>query len=85
VLRRAYTIGQEDLQLVTSRTFPHYDEGKRGEYITEDQCVAICASFRAKEGAAVKADVFRLAYLTGVRKGRLRHARKRHVLIAGDT
>ena len=52
MLRRAYTIGREDLQLVTSLTFPHYDNGKRGEYITEDQCVPICASFRAKEGGA---------------------------------
>jgi integrase len=85
VLRRAYTIGREDLQLVTPLTFPHYDEGKRGEYITEEQCVEICASFRAKVGAAVKADVFRLGYLTGIRKGRLRDARKRHVLIVGDT
>jgi len=33
----------------------------------------------------VKADVFRLAYLTGIRKGRLRNARKRQVLIVGDT
>ena len=29
--------------------------------------------------------MFRLAYLIGVRKGRLRNARKRHVLIVGDT
>jgi integrase len=85
VLRRAYTLGQEKLQLLTPLTFPHFAEGARGEYITEDQCLALCASFRAKEGAAVKADVFRLAYLIGVRKGRLRNARKRHVLIVGDT
>jgi integrase len=85
VLRRAYTLGQEKLQLLTPLTFPHFAGGKRGEYITEDQCVALCASFRAKQGAAVKAEVFRLAYLTGIRKGRLRNARKRHVLIVGDT
>jgi integrase len=85
VLRRAYALGKEKLQLDTPLTFPHYDEGRRGEYITEDQCRAICAEFRAKVGAAVKADVFRLAYLTGIRKGRLRNARKRHVLIVGDT
>jgi integrase len=85
VLRRAYTLGKEKLHLETPLTFPHYDEGPRGEYITEDQCRAICASFQAKVGAAVKADVFRLAYLTGIRKGRLRNARKRHVLIVGDT
>src|SRR5215475_3011435 len=78
-------LGREKLQLMTPLTFPHFAEGRRGEYITEDQCVAICRSYRAKEGAAVKADVFRLAYLIGVRKGRLRNARKRHVLIVGDT
>jgi hypothetical protein len=33
----------------------------------------------------VKADVFRLAYLTGIRKEQLRRTRKRHVLILGDT
>jgi integrase len=85
VLRRAYALGKEKLQLETPLTFPHYAEGPRGEYITEDQGRAICESFQAKAGAAVKADVFRLAYLTGIRKGRLRNARKRHVLIDGDT
>jgi integrase len=85
VLCRAFALGQEKLDLVTPLTFPRYQEGARGEYITEDQCRAICASFRARVGAAVKADVFRLAYLTGIRKGRLRDARKRHVLILGDT
>jgi hypothetical protein len=85
VLRRAYTLGQEKLQLLTPLTFPHFAGGKRGEYITEDQCCAICANFQARFGAAVKAKVFRLAYLTGIRKGRLRNARKRHVLIDGDT
>lgn len=85
VLRRAYSLGQQKLQLMTPLTFPHYEEGSRGEYITEDQCVALCANFQAKVGREVKADVFRLAYLIGVRKGRLRNARKRHVLIAGDT
>jgi integrase len=85
VLCRAFTLGREKLDLTTPLTFPHFGEGARGEYITEDQCVAICTHFQAKHGAAVKAAVFRLAYLTGVRKGRLRTARKRHVLIQGDT
>jgi integrase len=70
---------------MTPLTFPHFNEGRRGEYITEDQCLAICANFQARFGARVKADVFRLAYLIGVRKGRLRNARKRNVLIDGDT
>jgi integrase len=85
VLRRAFTLGKEKYELDTTLTFPHYAEGKRGEYITEDQCLAICANFQARFGAPVKAAVFRLAYLTGVRKGQLRNARKRHVLIDGDT
>jgi integrase len=85
VLRRAYSLGREKLQLMTPLTFPHFDEGRRGEYITEDQCLEICTNFQARFGARVKADVFRLAYLIGVRKGRLRNARKRHVRIVGDT
>ena len=60
-------------------TFPHFDETVRGEYLTEDQCVAICTHFQAKHGAEVKADVFRLAYLLGIRKGQLRRTCKRHV------
>src|SRR5262245_16822320 len=51
---------------------------------SEDQCLAICQHFQARFGAAVKRDVFRLAYLTGVRKGQLRRTRKRHVHISGD-
>jgi hypothetical protein len=85
VLRRAYSLGKETLHLETPLTFPQYDEGPRGECITEDQCRAICEQFQAREGATVKADIFRLAYLTDIRKGRLRNARKRHVLIAGET
>ena len=72
MLRRAYSLGKKKRGLVTAITFTHYPEGKRGEYLTEDQCLAICANFQAKEGAAVKADVFRLAYLLGIRKGQLR-------------
>jgi integrase len=49
------------------------------------QCVAICQHFRAKVGREVKAQVFRLAYLTGVRKGQLRATKKRNVSIDGDT
>src|SRR5437867_292919 len=41
VLRRAYSLGKEKRQLLTALTFPHYAEGKRGEYLTEDQCRAI--------------------------------------------
>src|SRR4029453_4369805 len=85
VLRRAYTLGRRKLHFDTPLTFPHFDERKRGTYITEDQCVTICANFQARFGAAVKADLFRLAYLTGIRKGQLRRPRKRHVLISGDT
>src|SRR5262245_30403310 len=84
VLRRAYSLGKEKFELTTGLTFPHFAPGKRGEYITEDQYRAICANFQARFGAQVKADVFRLAYLTGIRKGRLRNARKRHVLIVGE-
>jgi integrase len=85
VLRRAYKLGKEKLQLTTALTFPHFAEGRRGEYISEDQCVAICTNFQAKVGAAVKADVFRLAYLKGIRKGQLRATRKRNVSIDGAT
>src|SRR5438876_3478992 len=85
VLRRAYSLGKQKRGLVTPLTYPHYGEGKRGEYLTEDQCLAICANFQAKEGATVKADMFRLAYLLGIRKGQLRRTCKRHVLITGDT
>lgn len=85
VLRRAFALGREKLQLMTPLTFPHYGEGRRGEYITEDQCRAICENFQARFGASAKADVFRLAYLIGIRKGRLRRATKRHVRISGDT
>jgi integrase len=85
VLSRAYALAEAAFDWRSTLTFPHYDEGERGTYITEDQCCAICANFQARFGARVKADVFRLAYLTGIRKGRLRNARKRHVLIVGDT
>jgi integrase len=85
VLRRAYALGKEKLDLTTPLTFPRYAERRRGEYLTEDQCRAICAQFQAKIGADVKADVFRFAYLTGIRKGQLIRTRKRHVLIAGET
>jgi len=85
VLRRAYSLGKEKLGLLTALTFPRYPEGKRGEYLTEDQCRAICANFQAREGSDVKADMFRLAYLLGIRKGQLRRTCKRHVLISGDT
>ncbi len=85
VLRRSYSLGKEKRGLVTSLTFPHYPEGRRGQYLTEDQCVAICANFQAKVGVAVKSDMFRLAYLLGIRKGQLRRTCKRHVLIAGDS
>jgi integrase len=84
VLCRSYRLGREKLGLDTPLTFPRFQEGARGEYITEDQCVAICTHFQARFGAPVKADVFRLAYLIGVRKGRLRTLRKRHVIITGD-
>jgi integrase len=85
VLRRAYRLGHEKRGLLTPLTFPHYDEGERGEYLTEDQCRGICSNFQAKLGVAVKADVFRLAYLLGIRKGQLRGTLKKHVLISGDT
>jgi len=85
VLRRAYKLGQEKLGLPVVLTFPHYAEGRRGAYITEDQCLAICANFQAKVGATVKADFFRLGYLTGIRKGQLRATTKRNVVIDGDT
>jgi integrase len=86
VLRKAYKLGARHYHWSSTLTdFPHFEEGERGTYITEDQCRAICATFQARSGAEVKADVFRLAYLTGIRKGRLRNARKRHVLILGDT
>lgn len=85
VLRRAYTLGKEKRGLVTALTFPRFAEATRGEYLTEDQCRAICANFQAKLGAAIKADVFRLAYLLGIRKGQLRRTCKRHVLMTSDT
>jgi integrase len=85
VLRRAFKLGQEKIGLVTALTFPHFEERGRGEYITEDQCLAICQNFQAKVGREVKANVFRLAYLTGIRKGQLRATRKKNVAINGDT
>jgi integrase len=85
VLSRAYALAEAAFDWRSTLTFPHFEEGERGTYITEDQCCAICANFQARFGAEVKAAVFRLAYLTGIRKGRLRNARKRHVLIIGDT
>jgi integrase len=84
-LRRCYRLGKEKRGLVTALTFPHFEETARGEYLTEDQCRAICDGYQAREGAAVKADVFRLGYLLGIRKGQLRRTCKRHVLIAGET
>jgi len=83
-LRRAFSLGKEKCGLLTPLTFPHFKETARGEYIEEDQCLAICEHYQAKQGAAVKADVFRLAYLLGVRKGQLRRTCKRHVIIRGD-
>jgi integrase len=53
----------------------------RGEYLTEDQCVAICEHYQARQGGAVKADVFRLGYLLGIRKGQLQRTLTRHVVI----
>ena len=85
VIRRAYSLGKEKRGLVTALTFPRFEEATRGEYLTEDQCRAICANFKAKQGAAMKADLFRLAYLLGIRKGQLRRTCKRHVLITGDS
>jgi integrase len=84
-LRRAYQLGREKRGLLTPLTFPHFEETARGEYLTEDQCLSICAHYQARQGAAVKADVFRLGYLLGTRKGQLRHTCKRHVLIVGNT
>jgi integrase len=69
---------------VTPLTFPHFEETARGEYLTEDQCRAICDGYQAREGSGVKADVFRLGYLLGIRKGQLRRTCKRHMLIVGD-
>jgi hypothetical protein len=83
--RRAYHLGREMLGLMTPLTFPHFEETARGEYITEAQCLTICANLQAKGGASVKADLFRLGYLLGVRKGQLTRTQKRHVLIQGDT
>src|SRR5262249_32267129 len=70
VLRRAYRFGEEKRGLLTPLTFPHFEGSSRGEYLTEDQCVAICENFQTKEGSRVKADVFRLADLLGIRKPR---------------
>jgi len=38
-------VGKEKRGLLTALTFPHYKEGKRGEYITEDQCLALVANY----------------------------------------
>ena len=32
----AYRLGKEKRALVTPLTYPHYKEGNRGEYLTED-------------------------------------------------
>ncbi len=85
VLRRAFRLGHQQRGLLTPITFPHFEEKERGEYLTEDRCRAICAGFRARQGKAVKADVFRFAYLTGVRSGQLRRTEKCNVLIDGST
>jgi hypothetical protein len=83
-LRSAFALGKKKRHLDTALTFPHFRERRRGTDLTEDQCRAICANFQARFGASVKGDVFRLAYLIGIRKGQLRRTRKRHVLIQGD-
>jgi hypothetical protein len=67
-LRRAYNLGRRKFRLVTPLTFPHFEEGSRGEYLSEGDCRRIVEHFRAKVCDRVKADVFRLAYLLGVRK-----------------
>jgi integrase len=85
VLSRSYQLGREKRGLVTGLTFPHFRESARGEYISEEQSIAIRDGFLARKGRAVKADVFRLAYLLGIRKGQLRRTHKRNVLIHGDS
>jgi len=84
VLRKAFTLGRKQLNLFVPLSFPHFEEHGRGEYITEDQCLAICANYQAKVGREVKAQVFRLAYLKGVRKGQLRNTSKKNIVIKGD-
>jgi integrase len=84
VLRKAFTLGRKQLNLFVPLSFPHFEEHGRGEYITEDQCQAICANYQAKVGREVKAKVFRLAYVKGVRKGQLRNTRKKNLIIKGD-
>jgi hypothetical protein len=54
-VRRAYRLGQEKLRLSTPPAFPHFVEQRRGEYITEDQCVAICQNFQARVGRHAEA------------------------------
>ena len=68
---------------MTPLTFQHFEERSRGEYLSEDDCRRICDHFRAKVGARVKADVFRLGYLLGVRKGQLRATLRSNVVILG--
>jgi integrase len=82
-LRRAYNLGRRKFRLVAPLTFPHFEERSRGEYLSEDDCRRICQQFRAKVGARVKADVFRLGYLLGIRKGQLRGTRRSNVVILG--
>ena len=81
----AVSLGKEKLGLFTALTFPHFKETGRGEYITEEQSIAIRDGFLAKKGRDVKAYIFRLAYLLGIRKGQLQRTHKRNVLIQGDT
>jgi integrase len=83
LLRRAFNLGQGKRGLLTPLTFPHFAESTRGEYISEDQSLAIRDNFKARNGADVKGRVFRLAYLVGIRKGQLLATQKRHVLITG--
>ncbi|MCW5891424.1 MAG: tyrosine-type recombinase/integrase [bacterium] len=79
-LRRSYTLGRSKLGLSYVPVFPRQPEFARDTDLAEDECLAIVQHFKAKRGADVKADVFRLGYLLGIRKGQLRRTLKRYVM-----
>jgi len=74
-LRRAYTLGREQLGLDVTLTFPHERETNRGKYISPADFYAILKHIRSE----VKRDMCEFAYRTGVRKGQLRLTEKSNV------
>jgi hypothetical protein len=81
VLRRAYKLAREEWGLMTAVTWPKHPERKRGQFFSEAEIAAIVTNYQTREGKEVKADVFHLACLLGVRSTQLRMTTKANVII----